>query len=109
VAQDFHHVHKRRYGHAEEDAAIEVVNVRVRMTASTKKPTLARLPRCETGIEQACIEDGAWPIYDRRLLGPGHSLTGPVIVIEDYSTTLIPGSWVGTVDTWGNILCEKPA
>ncbi|MFP6905741.1 MAG: hydantoinase/oxoprolinase family protein [Verrucomicrobiota bacterium] len=107
VAKDFHHLHKRRYGHAQEDAAIEVVNVRIRMTASIKKPTLARLSRRKTGVEQARIGDGAWPIYDRRLLGPGHSLTGPVIVIEDYSTTLIPGSWAGTVDAWGNILCEK--
>ncbi|MFT5122863.1 MAG: N-methylhydantoinase A [Kiritimatiellia bacterium] len=108
VAGDFHALHRKRYGHAQEDAAIEVVNVRARMTAPTKKPALVRLSKSRRPVDQARMKDGALPVYDRRLLCPGHKLAGPLIVVEDYSTTLIPASWIATVDAWGNMLCEKP-
>jgi N-methylhydantoinase A len=50
------------------------------------------------GREQAAV------IYDRAKLRQGDVITGPAIVIEMDSTTLIESGCVATVDRVGNIL-----
>ena len=43
-------------------------------------------------------------IYDRSKLRAGDKITGPAIVIEMDSTTLIEADCIATVDAVGNIL-----
>ena len=50
------------------------------------------------GREQAAV------IYDRARLRAGDRISGPAIVIEMDSTTLIETNHVATVDAVGNIL-----
>ena len=49
-------------------------------------------------------ETHAAVIYDREKLLAGDKIPGPAIVTEMDSTTLIEPGFVGTVDTFGNIL-----
>ena len=43
-------------------------------------------------------------IYDRGALGPGNAFTGPAVVEQMDTTTVVhPGQRV-TVDTWGNLM-----
>jgi N-methylhydantoinase A len=54
--------------------------------------------------------DGEWhetPIYERSQLAPGHTLTGPAIVEQEDSTSVIEPGWVGTVDDAGNITVRR--
>ncbi|MGH7356675.1 MAG: hydantoinase/oxoprolinase family protein, partial [Candidatus Rokuibacteriota bacterium] len=44
------------------------------------------------------------PIYDRYSLAPGQSLTGPAIVEERESTTVLPPGVVGEVDEYANLI-----
>jgi len=50
------------------------------------------------------------PVYDRYTLGAGMSLTGPAIVEERESTTVLPPGVTATVDAYANLLAEtRPA
>ena len=112
---DFHQVHRRRYGYADEARQVEVVNVRVRKT------TPADIVNVEPSREepgdgaQAVIEqrpvifDGlasTSKVYDRDRLLPGDAFTGPAIVIEYSATTVIPGGCKARVDAYQNLLIE---
>ena len=46
------------------------------------------------------------PVYDRYALAPGTALTGPAIVEERESTTVIPPGVTATVDEYATLLAE---
>ena len=46
-------------------------------------------------------------VYDRALLGDGDTLTGPAIVEEPGSTTVVFPGLVLRVDAWGNLLLSR--
>ena len=50
------------------------------------------------------------PVYDRYELAAGTSLTGPAIVEERESTTVLPPGVTATVDEYANLIAEtRPA
>jgi N-methylhydantoinase A len=52
-------------------------------------------------------EAGGWsacPVYDRDRLAPGHTLSGPAIVEQMDSTTLILPAQRAEVDRFGNLI-----
>ena len=54
-------------------------------------------------------EAGAYvdcPIYDRYRLGAGTTITGPAIVEERESTTVLPPGVEATVDAYANLIVE---
>jgi len=101
VAAAFHEKHAFRYGHAHEEATIEVVNVRVSAVAETAKPELQPIAK---GRKSVVHPEGG--VLHRDQLKAGNRLVGPVIIVEDYSTTLLEAGWIATVDEWGNIIAE---
>jgi N-methylhydantoinase A len=44
-----------------------------------------------------------WGIYDRTTLTPGATITGPAIVTEDETSTLVGTGWIATVNAAGYI------
>jgi N-methylhydantoinase A len=54
--------------------------------------------------------DGEWmetAIYDRGILSPGNAVPGPVVIVQDDTTTVIEPGYAGAVDRFGNILIEE--
>jgi N-methylhydantoinase A len=49
------------------------------------------------------------PIYDRAGLPVGARLTGPAVVEEPDSTTVLPPGAVAEVDEWANLLVSFPS
>jgi N-methylhydantoinase A/oxoprolinase/acetone carboxylase beta subunit len=47
------------------------------------------------------------PILDRNGLRPGNEVTGPAVVVQDDTTTVIEPGYRGAVDRFGNILIEE--
>jgi N-methylhydantoinase A len=101
IAAAFHVEHQRRYGYslAEEDAPIELINVRLRATGLTDKPTYPEEPRAGRDAHAALKgrrriyvpEDGALAtacVYDGHRTQHGHHLNGPALV-EQVNTTLV--------------------
>jgi N-methylhydantoinase A len=112
LTQRFDDEHRRLFTF-NMDAEHELVNLRAtamggvvelpshKLTEGDGDPAQAKL-RDHTlwmdGAEQAAV------IYDRSKLEAGDKISGPAIVVEMDSTTLIETRHVGTVDAHGNIL-----
>jgi N-methylhydantoinase A len=111
----FHELHQRRYGFANETRALEVVNVRVRMVSAADAFTPIVQPLHEGDGSHALIGtrdvyfDGSFQetrLYDRELLRPGDTFAGPAIVSEYSSATILPVGDVLRVDGLGNLVIE---
>jgi N-methylhydantoinase A len=93
----FDELHDRRYGHQAIDEPIEIVNLRLTVTGRRER---SHFPRVGTGGGNAPIgeagvvlDDAAapvtTPVYDRDLLAAGARVSGPAIVWEYASTTVL--------------------
>jgi N-methylhydantoinase A len=47
--------------------------------------------------------EAPWPVLERTALKPGAQITGPAIIAEDETSTLIGAGWRATVDPFGYI------
>ncbi len=115
MAAQFHDLHQRRYGFANEARALEVVNLRVRMISAAEAFTPVAQPLHEGDGSHALIGtrqvyfDGDFQetrVYDRELLRPGDTFAGPAIVSEYSSATVLPFGDVLRVDGLGNLVIE---
>ncbi len=114
VAQ-FHRLHERRYGYADLERPVEVVNARVRLVASTAQVPLERHEYREGDGRQAII--GAQPvffagewrknaIFNREQLRAGDRFRGPAMIAEYSATTFIPPECEACVDEYANVVIE---
>jgi N-methylhydantoinase A len=44
-----------------------------------------------------------WAVYDRETVPPGHPISGPAILAEDETSTLVGPGWLAVVNTFGYI------
>ncbi|WP_111642326.1 hydantoinase/oxoprolinase family protein [Marinimicrobium alkaliphilum] len=106
ATEAFHEAHRQRYGHR-LDMAVELVNVRQQVLAPSAALTL---PSGDEGSAPVPLEIrelpaiGACPVYQRDQLPSGALVTGPALVCETVSTTLIGVGWSAEVDGFGNLL-----
>jgi N-methylhydantoinase A len=49
------------------------------------------------------------PVYDRALLAPGAALTGPAIIVERETSTIVTKAFAARIDAHGYIDCERIA
>jgi N-methylhydantoinase A/oxoprolinase/acetone carboxylase beta subunit len=119
---DFNDIHEREYSRRFEEADIEIPNVRVRGVGV--QPVL-ELPELEEGGEapDAALryEGEAWfrvdgrldrvptRYYDRAALQAGNHLSGPAIVNQYDSTTVVPPGVSAHIDRFGNIVIDTGA
>jgi N-methylhydantoinase A len=115
LARSFHERHERRYGYSDPKRPVELVNVRVRAVARTEKPPLAE---AEVGGEDAAAailgehrmvfggEVLPARLVTRRRLQPGHTISGPALVVEYSTTTVVPPDFRCRVDRWSNLILE---
>lgn len=109
----FHAAHRARYGHADTSRPVEIVSLRLRAIGLTAKPPLER-QQARRRKARPVSETEAWigmrpsrvPVYERSRLEPGAFFTGPAIIIEYGSTTLVPADWSVEVDGLRNLLLK---
>jgi N-methylhydantoinase A len=115
---DFHRQHRDTYGHANPQAAIELVNARLTAYGLVPKPVAARHSAPGAELTSALDErrpvwfDGRahdCPVWDRDRLPEGAELHGPAIVEEFGATTVVPPGWRGAMDSHGNLRFEREA
>lgn len=113
--QDFHALHLKRYGYSNTDTPVEVVNVRVRVTVRNAPVELPQSTCIPGNGSQAVLKKrqiyfgGAWhssTVYQREQLRSGDRFTGPALIAEYSSTTVVPPGCVTQVDTFGNLVIE---
>jgi N-methylhydantoinase A len=96
----FDEIHDRRFGHHAPTEAVELVNVRLTATGKRERSRFPELPPATSDaliahrkvIFDDSLEGVECAIYDRERLGPGARVSGPAIIQEYASTTvLFPG------------------
>lgn len=116
VAERFHGLHERRYGHAMRERAIEAVTLRVRAISPRDQLMLtpddlapratALVPRVM--VQAALASDSTrltlTPLYEREDLRCGDTLEGPAIIAQLDATTVVPPGWRAVVDGDLNLL-----
>jgi N-methylhydantoinase A/oxoprolinase/acetone carboxylase beta subunit len=113
----FHDIHEREYSRRFEESDIEVPNIRVRgigLMPRLETPEVEHGP--ESPEEALRYERDAWfrfrgelaqvptRYYERSALKAGNRLSGPAIVNQYDSTTVIPPGISAHVDRFGNII-----
>jgi N-methylhydantoinase A len=113
VAESFHQRHERNYGYARRGEGVEFVNMRV--VALGKLPDM-RLseevsksagPPEPLGERSVSFEAGALvktPIYQRDHLLPGQEISGPAVVEQLDSTTLVFPHYQAVADRFANLI-----
>jgi N-methylhydantoinase A len=111
----FHRAHRERYGYADEKRVVEAVNVRVRMIGRTEQVPIRKQRLIKGGGKQAIVRRRRAhfdrrsydaPVYDRSLLRPGDTFSGPAILGEYSATTVLPPGCRARADVWENIIVE---
>ncbi|HTC73053.1 MAG TPA: hydantoinase/oxoprolinase family protein [Solirubrobacteraceae bacterium] len=102
----FAHAHELRYGYADEDAEIELVNMRVSVWGSAPGAHLRSGAAAAPSTELREIVFDGCPVTATVLRGelpPATRLRGPALCALPESTLLIPPGWCGEVDEQGTI------
>lgn len=114
-AKAFHKTHEQRYGHAAEGDPLEIVNFRLAVIGVMSKPLLPEWTR-DGGLADALIGerdvlfDGAFaktPVYDRTRLPAGAAFSGPAIIEESGSVTVVPPAWRCSLERFGVLILTK--
>ena len=112
--RNFYDAHKKVYGHAFDDQKIEVITLRIIATAAVEPLRLPQLPHGgRTDPEEARIyardtvfDDGhviSTPRYQRAKLLEGDIVTGPAMIVQHNSTTLLPPGYRAKVLSYGDL------
>jgi N-methylhydantoinase A len=110
VLAEFHELHRKTFGHADEGRAVEVVAVRVRARTAVKRPGLTGSVRGAKGkVERRRVHvDGEWveaSCYRREQVGVSFK-DGPALVADYGSTVLVPHNWKFRLAEAGNLILE---
>lgn len=114
VRARFDRAHEHRYGYATPNEEVEMVNLRVVARGARERP---RMPPVQpppqeplTGRRDVYFTDAAMPVdcpvYDRTRLGVGDAVSGPSVIEEHSSTTLLWDGDVATVAPSGELIVE---
>jgi N-methylhydantoinase A len=109
IADRFHAAYRTRYGHSTPGAPVEFVNLRVAALGELERRVIGFRPPAEGGHEEVrgvVFEGERVPakIFRRDRLPTGSGVSGPAVVEEETSTTVIPPGWRARVDELGNMI-----
>ena len=115
--QAFHDLHKSRFGFNIPGESIDVITIKATVVSVTDKPVLATIatgdgtPPASRGTRPVTFEDGTHetPVYARPDLRSGDRITGPAIIEEAASVTVLKPGEPLRVDEHGNLLIGKLA
>ena len=107
----FHQAHQSRYGHS-FDFPVELVNLRVNVREKREATHHFLQPqqkeqRKSPPREILLTGMGSVPVYQREQMLEGECFTGPALITEQVSTSLISPGWYGCVDSTGTLLLER--
>lgn len=121
LAGAFHQSHLARFGHADTNAPVELVNARVRAVGKGPPFELPSVAR-GTGAPSPTATVGRRPVWfdanqaftdtaimDRTHLRAGDEFEGPAIIEEVSSTTVVRPGDRASVDVTGNLIITLPA
>jgi N-methylhydantoinase A len=118
IAQRFFAEHERAYGFHNPADRIEIVNFRLIAAGKLRQPAARPSEPRQSGAPEAGSRRKVWfeagnaedtPVYDRATLMPGNTISGPAVIEQLDSTTLLFPGDRATVDPYLNLLVEISA
>jgi len=110
---EFHRQHETVYTYCVPDEPVEIVNIRLRAIGAVDRPK-QRAARANA-TARPVAKRTVWfdtqvqaEVYRREDLGPGTHISGPAIVQELSSSTIVPPGARLSADPYGNLLVELP-
>ncbi|MEM7405431.1 MAG: hydantoinase/oxoprolinase family protein [Pseudomonadota bacterium] len=109
----FHDEHERVFGHADPDAAVQIVNLRLIVSVPVAPPRAAAIATASApplvSAYGAIYCDGTRrdvPFHRRDMLLAGHAISGPAVITQPDTTTCVLPGWHATVGADGTLLLE---
>jgi N-methylhydantoinase A len=115
IGDSFYKAHLRRFGYADKNEPVQVVNLRLKMDVAMEKPVIEPQTPGDAspapgliGETEVVFQQGTLmsPIYQREQLTCGNRISGPALVIQMDATTVVTPGWCGMVDPFGNLLLQ---
>ena len=108
----FNEAYQQQYGHSSTTAGAEVANLRVAALGRLRRPGLP------SPLDRVASEARSRPVYfdgveretavvRREAYALGDTITGPAIIEEETTTTLVPPGWTVEVITGGHLSMTK--
>ena len=111
--EEFHRSHQQRYGFCNPEKPVQIVNLRLRMTASAEPYAPVRRELVSGDGSAACyaereiyFDDRFLPsrLYHREQLRSGDAIDGPAMITEYTSATILPPGSRASVDAFANLV-----
>ena len=111
-------MHARRYGYSAPGERAEIVSLRSAVTGLLRKPAFEPIAAGNAAPPAAAFrvarpvyfaEAGCWvdtPSYDRAALLAENRITGPALIEEYASTTVVHPGDVVVIDAFGDLVIE---
>lgn len=116
VRRRFNSIYEQVYGYKDEAAALEVLDARATAVGVTLKPRIESVAASGPGAQSGAaptsrrifLDGRHWEarVYSRTALVAGSAFSGPAIVEQYDTTTLVPHGFAVTVDSFGNLIGE---
>ncbi len=115
LKEEFHALHKQIYGHCNPSGEIEIVNLRLVGLGRLEKIAKQKSGKFSNDTPQpikeqlAIFNDQEYmaQIYQRKDLITGQTFSGPAIVLELTTTTVVPPNWQVKIDEYNNMQITK--
>ncbi len=108
----FAHAHEQRYGYRDDDAELELVNIRVSVWGPSPVLALQATSAAAAPAQSGTIVFDGQPTASQILLGelaPGTHVAGPALCALPEATLLVPPGWSGEVDAQGTMHLRSTA
>ena len=114
IAERFHDIHHKQHGHSARNQIIELVSYRVRVSVPVKKQAHWETDKTLNNIKKVSSREVTFDgvktleivVYQREML-TSKPISGPAIIEQLDSTTVIPEHWTAHLDDFGNIIAER--
>jgi N-methylhydantoinase A len=117
IVSAFHAAHEQTYGYSAADEPVQFVTLRLESIGDVSKPELPRIPEggrvedAQMGTRRTFLAElQDWhevAHYDRNRLRAAMEISGPAIVEQMDTTTLILPEQHASVDDYGNLIVTE--
>jgi N-methylhydantoinase A len=119
ASTSFHRTHEQRFSYSDPNERVQIVNVRLKARGLNPFAALERqeveenISAVPVTMRNVVFAGGDGPtreetaVYERASLRPGMSFSGPAIVTQYDTTTVVPPEWNARIDAVGNLLIER--
>jgi N-methylhydantoinase A len=106
----FEDAHRERYGYADPDGALQVVNLGATATAARPAPPAAAEAPGPARRRPRSADFGGRTVEAQVLAGvpaPGERVPGPAVLELDEATVVVPPGWTAATDAQGAVVLDR--